>query len=100
MTKEGSVIYWNEGKKFGVVESREPWKGGFKLTKYFLHQSRIVFMTEEPQLGSFVRFEVRDIETPGLTTPSGREVLADAVNVEVYRSDHEQALIADKGGVL
>ncbi len=94
MKNEGVLVYWNPVQKFGVVECREPWNGGFKLTKFFLHQSKIIFIVGEPRLECFVRFEIdkRPMKKNPLT--SGRPALPEAFDAEVYPSREQ----AEKGG--
>jgi hypothetical protein len=84
MKTEGYLVYWNPVQKFGVIECSEPWNGGFKLTKFFLHRSKIVFIVGEPRLDCFVRFRI-----------DNRPPLPEAFDAEVY-PDQQQA---EKGSV-
>jgi hypothetical protein len=93
MKTEGYLVYWNPVQKFGVIECSEPWNGGFKLTKFFLHRSKIVFIVGEPRLDCFVRFRIDN--RPMHALASGRPPLPEAFDAEVY-PDQQQA---EKGSV-
>src|SRR5260370_25683834 len=97
MKTEGVLVYWNPVQKFGIVECREPWNGGFKLTKYFLHQSKIIFIVGEPRLDCFVRFEIDNRPKMKLLM-SGKPALPEAFAAEVYQT-REQAE-KGQGGAL
>lgn len=96
MKNEGYLVYWNPMQKFGIIECREPWNGGYKLTKFFLHRSKIIFIVGEPQVDSFVRFEVgRPRPSKTGMMASGRPLLPEAFDAEVYPSREQ----AEKGSV-
>lgn len=89
MKINGRITYWNPFRHFGIVEYREACNGGFKLTNYFLHRSKIVFMMSEPQIDCFARFE------SSKPAPLRPDLLCEALNVEVYQT-MEQLEAAEK----
>jgi hypothetical protein len=92
MKIEGSLCYWNSRKLFGIVEVRIREGAGYRLEKYFLHQSQVIFQAvEQPQEGDVVRFAVRSsrrLSEPGM--------LPSATEAEIFESLEQ--LQAEKGG--
>lgn len=99
MKLEGTLVYWNSDRKFGIVECREAWNGGYRLTKFFLHQARINFIMGEPRIDCFVRFEPGELPPNLLASKllaNKRAPLPDALDAEVYQT-REQAEKGSEG---
>ena len=92
MKLEGVLYYWNPQRYFGVIEVRVRMGAGWRLDKYFLHSSQIVFQTvEEIRSGCWARFEIRNFETkPGQLPLAG--------NVEIF--ENQQQAQQAQGGAL
>jgi hypothetical protein len=94
MKIEGSLCYWNSRKLFGIVEVRTRESVGYRLEKYFLHQSQVIFQAvEEPHEGDIVLFTVRTERRP-------LEVgmLPSATEAEIFESLEQMKAAAQKGG--
>jgi hypothetical protein len=98
MKREGTLVYWNALQKFGIVECREAWNGGFKLLKFYLHQARIIFIVGEPQDDCFVRVESNAAPLKQLT--SGRPALPEAFDAEVYQTREQAEKVESDKAVL
>jgi hypothetical protein len=98
MKTKGVLVYWNPAKKFGIVECREASNGGWKLTKFFLHQARINFIMGEPHIDCFVRFEVGKTPPKQLTSDGRRPALPEAYEAEVYQTREQAEKVEPKVG--
>ena len=58
----GKLAYWNAQKTFGIIETKTPEGAGYRIERYFLHASQVVFQPEEIREGQLVRFVVRERE--------------------------------------
>jgi hypothetical protein len=84
----GKLFYWNG--RIGLIEARIPEHGGYKIARYFLHCSQIVFEPEQISKDQVVRFTTLDRKpAPGKLPFAG--------DAEIYES-LEQLQAAEKGG--
>jgi cold shock CspA family protein len=91
MKTEGKLCYWNSRKFYGIVEVRTREGAGYRLDKYFLHQSAVDFLgVEEPQEGDVVRFSIR------ASRKKSADSLPCAVDAEIFASA-EQMKTVDAG---
>jgi len=85
----GTLFYWN--RTFGLVETKIEFGAGFKVERYFLHRSRIIFQPTEICKDQIVRFVVLDKEPPAGKLPFAAEA-------EIFESVAQMQADSEKGG--
>lgn len=79
---------------FGIVEVRAREGAGYRLQKYFLHQSQVVFQTmEQPREGDIVLFSIRPERR---TLALG--MLPSAMDAEIFETVEQMQAASEKGG--
>lgn len=81
--KTGNIVWYHKDKNCGIIESHLQEGNGRRILKFFFHKSDIAFLTIEPHVGCFVRFNVSD------KTPKKQGGYPYAVGVEIYEHEGE-----------
>lgn len=87
------ITWWSSVRQFGFAERKIAVDGGWRLERFYLHQSEIIFQAVTPESGCTVVFDTA--ASPSNRTEKDRYPCA--VNIKVYASAGQAALAGAAG---